>query len=841
MFGHKRIPSREGGVEVVVEELATRMAALGHELTCYNRGGHHVSGEQFDVKAGKSYMGVRLKTVPTLDRKGLAAVTSSIFAALCTAFSDADVVHIHAEGPAFMCWLPKLFGKRVVVTVHGLDWQREKWKQGFGAKFIRMGEKMAVRYADEIIVLSRNVQNYFKNTYDRDTLWIPNGVNRPEIVPDVPNAFGIEKDEYFLFLGRLVSEKGIHYLVDAFQRVDTSKKLVIAGGASDSVDYAEELKRLAKKDERILFTGFVQGKPLAQLCSNAYVYVQPSDVEGMPLTLLEAMSYGNCCVVSDIPECTEVVADQAITFPAADVAALFSVFFALGSRGVIDSAVAGEPTAFWNACIRQAGIILVILLCLTVLRHLRDRLAADLERDWKKKLLHGLLHGEYAQVSGYHSAELLNRLNNDVQKVNDGVLSIVPNAAAMVTRLIAAVVVLGVLDARFTILIAALGAVVILATGMMRKKLKNLNKRVSEHNGKVSGLLQEVMEKLLMVQAMDVSDEVEHRADAMMAERYEVQRKRKNISLLTNTGISVMSYGAGFLALVWCALRLLRGQMSFGSLTAVIQLVNQLQSPFVGLSGVLPQYVAMVASAERLMELEAIQGEPAPQTEDPKELYQRMDAICARELSFSYDRDRILSGAEFALPKGAFAVITGPSGIGKSTLLKLFLGIFRPDSGSLYLNCGQENVKLDRSLRRLFAYVPQGNLLLSGTLRENLTIVKPDADEAQLQQAIYVSAIDEFLPQLPLGLDTPLGESGAGLSEGQAQRLAIARAVLGGAPVLLLDECTSALDAETERKVLSRIKALPGRTCIAVTHRPAAIALCDHRMEVYDGKIRIVK
>ena len=517
--------------------------------------------------------------------------------------------------------------------------------------------------------------------------------------------------------------------------------------------------------------------------------------------------------------------------------AVLSVLFALGSRGVIDSATAGQPELFFQACLRQGAIIAGILLCLTVLRHLRDRLHGDLERDWKRKLLHGLLHGEYAAVSSYHSAELLNRLNNDVNKVNDGILTIVPNAAAMVTRLVVAVAVLGTMDARFTLLVAALGAVVVISTAMMRRQLKELNKRVSAHDGKVSGFLQEIMEKLLMVQTMDVSQEVERRADVLLDDRYAIQRKRKNVSLVTNTGISIMSYGAGFLALVWCSWRMLQGQMSFGSLTAVTQLVGQLQAPFVNLSGVMPQYTAMIAAGERLMELEKIQGEPMPAERSPEEIYREMESLHAEELTFSYDRDQVLLDAEFFLPKGAFAVITGPSGIGKSTILKLLLGVFRPERGRLFLRGKMGELSLDRSTRKLFAYVPQGNLLLSGTLRDNLTIVRPDASEDEIREAVTVSAMDEFLPQLPIGLDTVLGESGSGLSEGQAQRLAIARAILGGAPILLLDECTSALDAETEEKVLKRLKALPGRTCIAVTHRPAAIALCDWRLEVSDGKI----
>lgn len=321
MFGQKRIPSREGGVEIVVEELCTRMVAQGHNVTCYNRGGHHVSGSEYDSKRLKEYKGIKLKTVPTIEKKGLAAVSSSFFATLCCAFGKYDVVHIHAEGPAFFCWLPKLFHKRVIVTVHGIDWQREKWKSGFGSKFIHKGEKNAVKYADEIIVLSKGVQDYFEKIYGRKTVFIPNGVSnhierKPQIIK---NKFGLDKDEYILFLGRLVPEKGIKYLIEAFKQVDTEKKLVIAGGSSDTSEFENEMKEIAKEDKRILFTGFVQGQELEELYSNAYVYALPSDLEGMPLSLLEAMSYGNCCLVSDIPECAEVVEDKALIFKKADV------------------------------------------------------------------------------------------------------------------------------------------------------------------------------------------------------------------------------------------------------------------------------------------------------------------------------------------------------------------------------------------------------------------------------------------------------------------------------------------------------------------------------------------
>lgn len=320
MLGHKRIPSREGGVEIVVEELSTRMVALGHEVTCYNRKGHHVSGKEFDEEKLKEYKGIKLKTVPTINLRGIAAMSSSIFAAIKVAFGKYDVIHFHAEGPCAMLWLPKLFGKRCIATIHGLDHQRAKWGK-LASTYIMLGEKCAVKFADEIIVLSESVQKYFKETYGRETKFIPNGVNRPELrnAELITEKFSLNKDEYILFLGRLVPEKGIKNLIQAFKEVKTNKKLVIAGGSSDTNEFEKELKEFAKSDERIIFTGFVQGKELEELYSNAYLYCLPSDLEGMPLSLLEAMSYGNCCLVSDIDECTSVVEDKGFIFKKSDI------------------------------------------------------------------------------------------------------------------------------------------------------------------------------------------------------------------------------------------------------------------------------------------------------------------------------------------------------------------------------------------------------------------------------------------------------------------------------------------------------------------------------------------
>ena len=323
MLGHKRIPSREGGVEIVVEELSTRMVNAGHKVTCLNRAGKHVSGKEFGAASLSEYKGVRIRKVLTLDKKGLAAMSASLTGAVVAAFGRYDVVHFHAEGPCAMLWLPKLFGKRCVATIHGLDHQRAKWGR-FARAYIMLGEKCAAKFADEIIVLSKGVQQYFRDTYGRETVFIPNGVSKPEIreAKEITDRFGLKKDSYILFLGRLVPEKGIHYLIEAYRNTKTNKKLVIAGGVSDSGEYGEELKKLANNPSDIVFTGFVQGRLLEELYSNAYLYVLPSDLEGMPLSLLEAMSYGNCCVTSDIEECAAVITDHGVTFPKGNVASL---------------------------------------------------------------------------------------------------------------------------------------------------------------------------------------------------------------------------------------------------------------------------------------------------------------------------------------------------------------------------------------------------------------------------------------------------------------------------------------------------------------------------------------
>ena len=322
MIGHKRIPSREGGVEVVVEELSTRLVKDGYQVDVYNRKGKNVQNKNADKnnKRLKEYKGTRIITIPTINKKGIDAFLYSILATIRALFGNYDVIHFHAEGSCAMLWLPHLFRIRTVVTIHGLDWQRSKWG-GFASKYIKFGEKIAAKYADEIIVLSKNVEKYFKETYNRDTHYIPNGVNtsttrEPRIIKE---RYNLEKDSYILFLARIVPEKGLHYLIDAYKQINTDKKLVIAGGASHTNDYLKKVKEMVKDNPNIIMTGFVQGRLLEELYSNCYLYCLPSDIEGMPLSLLEAMSYGCNCLVSDIEENTQITESYADTFKKSNV------------------------------------------------------------------------------------------------------------------------------------------------------------------------------------------------------------------------------------------------------------------------------------------------------------------------------------------------------------------------------------------------------------------------------------------------------------------------------------------------------------------------------------------
>ncbi len=324
MIGHKVVPSRRGGIENVLTTLCPMLVEMGHDVTCYNRTSDKVENEYEGTVANKMYKGVKLKNAPTLNVRGVAAMIASFTAAISASFGNYDVVHFHAEGPCAALWIPKLFRKKCIATVHGLDWQREKWGKGFASKYIKFGEKILAKYADEVIVLSKAAYDYFKETYNRETVIIHNGISRPDKKDAtlIKDKYGLEKDGYICIVSRLTAEKGIHYLIDAYNRITTDKKLIIAGDTSDTDEYVAMLKEKAAGNPNIIFTGFISGDILTEIYSNAYMVALPSDLEGMSLSLLEALAYKNALLCSDIPENTSVAEDRAMYFKKGDVADL---------------------------------------------------------------------------------------------------------------------------------------------------------------------------------------------------------------------------------------------------------------------------------------------------------------------------------------------------------------------------------------------------------------------------------------------------------------------------------------------------------------------------------------
>lgn len=321
MLGHKVIPSRRGGIENVLTSMCPLLVEMGAEVTCYNRSTDQVENEYIGTVEHQRYRGVALKSAWTISAKGVSAMIASFTAAIAATFGRYDVIHFHAEGPCAAMWIPKLFGKRCVATVHGLDWQREKWGHGFASKYIKFGEKVMVKYADEIIVLSESAKTYFKETYNRETVLIHNGIEKPipKEVSKIKELYGLSEGEYICTVSRLTAEKGIHYLIDAYNSIQTDKKLVIAGDTSDTDEYVALLKEKAKDNPNIIFTGFITGDALAELYSNPYLVVIASDVEGMSLSLLEALAYENAVLCSDIPENTLVTEDRALHFKKSNV------------------------------------------------------------------------------------------------------------------------------------------------------------------------------------------------------------------------------------------------------------------------------------------------------------------------------------------------------------------------------------------------------------------------------------------------------------------------------------------------------------------------------------------
>lgn len=525
--------------------------------------------------------------------------------------------------------------------------------------------------------------------------------------------------------------------------------------------------------------------------------------------------------------------------------AVSGVLFALTTRGVIDGAATGEKEVFIRQTLLLLGIILSQLLLRIFCRNTEVRIQAKLEISYKTRLLHTIISREYQSVSAYHSGDLLNRLTSDITIVSEGVTTILPNLMALLTRLGGAFTVLVILEKNFAVIFTACGILWVVVTRLLRGIMIRLHKSVQETDGRVHSFLQEVVESLLVIKVFEAAEQIEAKTTNLLQDNYQAKMKRQTASILANTGFSFVLQAGYLLAFGWTTYRLYLHSISFGTLTAILQLVGQVQIPFANMNGLLPKFYGCIASAERLIELEQLAGESKPKEPvlDIDQLYHKLAAIEFNKLSFQYGQREsggtlVLDQASLTIDKGDFAVISGISGSGKSTLLKLLLGVYQATEGAINLQtAGGTSIRPGQTTRGLFAYVPQGNLLLSGTVREAVTFIREAAADEEIMEAARISCADKFIRELPQGLNTVLGEKGYGLSEGQIQRLAITRAILSDAPVLLLDEATSALDEATEAKLLKNIKGMENKTCIIISHRRGVLSVCNREILLEDKKL----
>ena len=524
------------------------------------------------------------------------------------------------------------------------------------------------------------------------------------------------------------------------------------------------------------------------------------------------------------------------------VLGISGVVNAFALRGLINSAVDGKMQVFWRASALFAGITILQILLRACFRFVEENCRAVMENRLKKRLFSALLHKDYGAVTRVHSGEWMNRLTSDTVVVADGLAQIIPGLGGMLRRLVGAAVMLLVLEPRFGYVIVIGGGTLIGVSLVFRRILKRMHKGVQESDGKVRVLLQEYLSSMLVVRAFSKEKDAETVADHQMAGHKAARLKRVRFSNFCNVGMGVAMHGTYAMGAIYCGFRILHGTMTYGDFVAILQLINQVQLPFANISGYLPRYYACLASAERLMEVEAFTENHEKALPMERFYEQEFQAMGLENVGFSYhdtakDSEVVLEKLNFEIKKGEFVAFTGPSGCGKSTVLKLLMCLYKHDKGERYICSQNENKPLTEAYRGLFAYVPQGNHLMSGAIREVVAFGDPKgmAQEDKLRRALEIACADDFVYELEMGLDTVLGERGTGLSEGQMQRIAIARAIFSEHPVLMLDEATSSLDEATEARLLQNLRTMTDRTVLLVTHRPAALRVCDRQIN-FGGK-----
>lgn len=510
------------------------------------------------------------------------------------------------------------------------------------------------------------------------------------------------------------------------------------------------------------------------------------------------------------------------------------ICYSLLFREMIDRAVEKDTPGFFRFLLLLAAVALARILLRAAIRKLEEYTAALLENTLKTRLFAALLGGDYAGVTEVHTAQWMNRLTSDTQVVATSVAQIIPNLGGMAVKMVGAFLAIMFLEPRFALVVIPTGFMMIVVGYFVRPIMKKLHRKIQESDGEVRVLLQERLDNLLIIRAYSQRKKSVEMAEERMDTHLKARMKRNTVSNLNQVCFGIGMQGMYLMAAGYCAWGILMGTVSYGTMTSMLQMIGYLQSPFSGIGGYFTQWYGMLSSAERLMEAEALPAEQ--ETAADTQAAADFSSIALDNLVFSYversegnDLSVTIQYDNHCFRKGEFVALAGPSGCGKSTLLKLMMCVFNPDSGQILLTKDGGSRPVTPADRGLFAYVPQGNMLMSGTIRQILSFYDEQAmeREEELHRALDIACAGEFVDALPQGIDTLLGEHGAGLSEGQIQRIAIARAIFSGRPVLLLDEATSALDEQTEAQLLDNLKTMTDKTVLIVTHRPRACQVCD--------------
>lgn len=519
------------------------------------------------------------------------------------------------------------------------------------------------------------------------------------------------------------------------------------------------------------------------------------------------------------------------------VSSLISVGMAFASKSLVDSASTLDKESVINAAIVFSAFILFEIALGSFQSYISVRTSENMSNSVRENIFKRISTASWLRLTSYHSDDILVRLTDDVDIALDVVMSTFPSMVALSVLLIAAFTALFIFDPFLALLSFVTGPLFILAGRIFARKLGQLHTQSQEAEARSRGFFHEALQNITVLKAFRLEKRSLSTVKKLQSEKTDLIIKTNRLSIYSNILLSI-GYWAGYLlAFGWGAFRLAEGLISFGTLVAFIQLVGQVQSPISGLARSLPAIITSGASAKRLMELEELEQETAvgiPPAMDKC-------GILFENVCFGYNGDNsILDDVSFEIMPGEIVCLMGSSGEGKTTILRLILALLKPDSGNVYITSESEvKAELDASCRSLLSYVPQNNILFSGTISENLRMGYENASEEELKNAAMMADAWDFISELPDGLNALIGEHGTGLSEGQTQRLAIARAFLNTAPVLLLDEATSALDMNTEMKILEAIKAAKSsKTCIIVTHRTSALDICDRVLSLENGKIK---